>query len=46
MRLPMARNLIQFAVTLASEAIVRFVLEDQQQSYSFTLGDLQINVGG
>jgi hypothetical protein len=42
----MARNLIQFAVTLASEAIVRFVLEGERQSYSFTLGDLQINVGG
>ena len=43
---PMARNLIQFAVTLASEAVVRFVLEGEQQNYSFTLGDLQINVGG
>jgi molybdopterin/thiamine biosynthesis adenylyltransferase len=43
---PMARNLILFAVTLASEAIVRFVLEGERYSYSFTLGDLQINVGG
>ena len=42
---PMARNLIQFAVILASEAIVRYVLEGEQQNYSFTLGDLQINVG-
>ena len=39
---PMARNLIQFAVALASEAVVRFVLEDQQQNYSFTLRDLQV----
>ena len=43
---PMARNLIQFAVTLASEAIVRYVLEGEQQNYSLTLGDLQINIGG
>ena len=40
----LARNLIQFAVALASEAIVRFVLEGQQHNYSFTLRDLQINV--
>lgn len=39
---PMARNLIQFAVTLASEAVVRFVLEEQRQNYSFTLRDLQV----
>jgi hypothetical protein len=39
---PMARNLIQFAVTLASEAVVRFVLEDQRQNYAFTLRDLQV----
>lgn len=41
---PLARNLIQFAVALASEAIVRFVLEGVQQDYSFTLRDLRINV--
>lgn len=40
---PLARNLIQFAVALASEAVVRFVLEGTQQSYSFTLRDLHIN---
>lgn len=40
---PMARNLIQFAVALASEALLRFVLEGQQQNYSFTLRDLRIN---
>jgi molybdopterin/thiamine biosynthesis adenylyltransferase len=43
---PMARNLIQFAVALASEAIVRYVLEGERQSYSFTLRDLKVNVGG
>ena len=39
---PMARNLIQFAVALASEAVVRFVLEEQWENYSFTLRDLQV----
>jgi molybdopterin/thiamine biosynthesis adenylyltransferase len=43
---PMARNLIQFAVALASEAIVRFALEGVRQGCSFTLQDLQINVEG
>lgn len=41
---PMARNLIQFAVALASEAAIRFALQGQKQNYSFTLQDLQINV--
>lgn len=41
---PMARNLIQFAVALASEAVIRFVLEGQRQNYSFTLRDLRVNV--
>jgi len=40
---PLARNLIQFAVALASEAVIRYVLDSQQQSYSFTLRDLRIN---
>jgi molybdopterin/thiamine biosynthesis adenylyltransferase len=40
---PLARNLIQFAVALAGEAIVRFVLEGRQQNHSFTLRDLRIN---
>jgi hypothetical protein len=40
---PLARNLIQFAVALASEAIIRFVLAGRRQDYSFTLQDLQIN---
>jgi molybdopterin/thiamine biosynthesis adenylyltransferase len=43
---PLARNLIQFAVALASEAIVRFILTGEQQNYSFTLRDLKINVEG
>lgn len=40
---PLARNLIQFAVALASEAIVRFVDTQQQENYSFTLRDLHVN---
>ncbi len=41
---PLARNLIQFAVALGGEAIVRFVLEGRQENYSFTLRDLRINI--
>ncbi len=40
---PMARNLIQFAVALASEAIARFVITKRKEDYSFTLNDLKIN---
>ena len=40
---PMARNLIVFAVALACEAIVRFVVHGERQDYSFTLADLKIN---
>jgi molybdopterin/thiamine biosynthesis adenylyltransferase len=40
----MARNLIQFAVALASEAIVRFCLTGVRQGCSFTLRDLRVNV--
>jgi len=43
---PLARNLIQFAVALASEAIVRFILSGEQQSYSCTLQDLRIDIEG
>jgi len=40
---PLARNLVQFAVALASEAVIRFVLEGEQRNYSFTLRDLRVN---
>ncbi len=40
---PLARNLIQFAVALASEVIVRYALLGTQESYSFTLRDLSVN---
>ena len=43
---PLARNLIQFAVALASEAVLRFLLQGERHDYSFTLRDLQINVEG
>jgi molybdopterin/thiamine biosynthesis adenylyltransferase len=39
----LARNLVQFAVALASEALVRYVLEGRKDNYSITLGDLHIN---
>jgi molybdopterin/thiamine biosynthesis adenylyltransferase len=39
----LARNAIQFAVALASEAVLRFVLDGERQSCSFTLRDLKIN---
>lgn len=41
---PLARNLIQFAVALASEALLRCLLQGERQDYTFTLRDLQINV--
>ena len=41
---PLARNLIQFAVALASEAVVRFVPQGRRQNHSFTLRDPRINV--
>lgn len=40
----LARNLVLFAVALAGEALVRFVLEGERQSYSFTLRDLRVNL--
>ncbi len=43
---PLARNLIQFAVAIASEAIVRFVLEGERLSASFTLRDMRVNREG
>jgi molybdopterin/thiamine biosynthesis adenylyltransferase len=41
---PLARNLTQFAVALASEALVRYVLTGFRQNTSFTLNDLRINI--
>jgi molybdopterin/thiamine biosynthesis adenylyltransferase len=41
---PLARNLIQFAVALASEAVVQFILTGERRNYSFTLRDMKINV--
>lgn len=40
---PLARNLLLFIVALGSEAALRFLLNDQKENYSFTLGDLSIN---
>ncbi|HMA54549.1 MAG TPA: ThiF family adenylyltransferase, partial [Acidobacteriota bacterium] len=41
---PLARNLSQFAVALASEALVRSILTGRRQDTSFTLNDLRINI--
>lgn len=43
---PMARNLIIFAIAIASETIIRFALTGEQQNHSFTLGDMRINREG
>ncbi|MBN2001995.1 MAG: ThiF family adenylyltransferase [Anaerolineae bacterium] len=40
---PLARALILFAVALAGESLVRYMLEKRCENYSFTLRDLQIN---
>ncbi len=40
---PMARNLILFAVALAGEAVVRFVLAGECRNFAFTLKDLAIS---
>lgn len=39
---PLARNLVLFAVTIASELLVRFVTEDSQKSVTLTLGDFAV----
>jgi hypothetical protein len=40
---PLTRNLVQFAVALASEAVVRFALEGARENRSFSLRDLRVN---
>ncbi len=39
---PLARNLVLLAVAVASEAVVRFVLDGVKQDWSVTLGDFAI----
>jgi len=39
---PLARNLILLAVAVASEVIVRFVLEGERKDFSVTLRDFAI----
>ena len=41
---PLARNLVLLAVAIASESIVRFVLDGQREDRSATLGDFSIRV--
>jgi len=40
---PLAHNLVQFAVALASEVVMRYVIDGVRQNYAFTLGDLHIH---
>jgi hypothetical protein len=40
---PLARNLILIIVAIGSEAALRFLLDGQKESYSFTLRDLSVN---
>jgi molybdopterin/thiamine biosynthesis adenylyltransferase len=39
---PMARNLVLLAVAVASESLVRFILNDSKENWSVTLRDLSI----
>lgn len=41
---PLARNLVQLVVTVGSEVIIRYVLENQKENYAVTLKDFQIQV--
>lgn len=40
---PLARNLIDFTVTLASEAIIAFVADGVKENFSFTLKDKKVH---
>jgi molybdopterin/thiamine biosynthesis adenylyltransferase len=40
---PLARNLVIFAVAVASEAILRYFALGEKKNYSFTLKDLKVN---
>lgn len=40
---PLTRNLVQSAVALAGEAVIRFAPPGEKQDYFFTLQDLRIN---
>jgi len=39
---PLARNLIMMAVAVASESIIRFVVDGNQLSYTITLNDFAV----
>ena len=43
---PLARNLIMLVVSVASEALIRYVATGQKENFSITVGDLQINREG
>ncbi len=39
---PLARNLVTFAVAVASEVVVRFAAKGERESYTLTLGDFAV----
>lgn len=39
---PLARNLVMLTVAVASEVIINFILTQQQQSFTVTLGDFKV----
>jgi hypothetical protein len=39
---PLARNLVLMTVAVASEALIRFILDGMRQDWSVTLGDFAI----
>jgi molybdopterin-synthase adenylyltransferase len=41
---PLARNVVLLAVTVATEVIIRYVLESVKESYTITLGDFKISL--
>lgn len=41
---PLARNLVLLTVAVAAEAMVRFLLQGEQQNFSITLGDFAVRV--
>ena len=40
---PLTRNLIMLVTSVASEALIRFIVSGKKENYSITMGDLSIN---
>jgi molybdopterin/thiamine biosynthesis adenylyltransferase len=41
---PLARNLVLLVTAVASEVLIRFIVEGVMENYSITLGDLSVNL--